>query len=119
MQIASEIERILADDGRTGTRHLVAQLVELFEGYGVESAKPKEAEEWRDIASAPKDGTAIIGGGNGWAAEIAYDPDAKGWWLAQTHPTDAHDGEMLPTHWRQLPPPPRAMLSAAGDGNDR
>ena len=34
MQIASEIERILAEDGRTGTQRLVARLVELFEGYG-------------------------------------------------------------------------------------
>lgn len=37
MQIASEIERILADDGRTGTRRLVAQLVELFESYGAKA----------------------------------------------------------------------------------
>lgn len=98
--IASQIERILAEDGRTGTQGLVAQIVELFEGYGVESAKPKDAEGWRDIASAPT--PVMIGASFG----LGRDYDKLVWF---------HAG--VPTHWRPLPEPPSAMLPAAGDDN--
>ena len=88
-----------------------------------ESAKPKEG--WRDIASAPKDGTAILLYGPG----VLNRDGRTSMYARAQHVGWAHDvdGHLLwytrdprvtcrPTHWRPLPDPPSAMLSAAGDG---
>lgn len=71
------------------------------------------ATGWRPINSAPKDGKAIlIGHADGWVNEarwIEYDRIAGnggGWFDANTHPTDATDGESRPSHWMPLPEPP-------------
>jgi hypothetical protein len=64
-----------------------------------ESAKPKDAEGWRDIASAPT--PVMIGSSFG----LGRDYDKLVWF---------HAG--VATHWRPLPEPPSAMLSAAGGG---
>jgi len=65
-------------------------------------------EGWRDIASAPKDGTWL------WLfwPETAYAEDRQcvGHWYRDTDTEywmDPHDSERgEPTHWRPLPPPP-------------
>ena len=85
-----------------------------------ESAKPKEAEGWRDIASAPKDGTAILlgfpaegekpgGVFDGWWAR-----ESGGWADGDTDNSDDLRVYRHITHWRPLPEPPSAMQ--AGDG---
>jgi hypothetical protein len=99
MQIASEIERILADDGRTGTQHLVAQLVELFEGYGVESAKPKDAEGLMALAAASP---TILKAGHKLTADRVSGKVVVGCY-----------GDVPAVEFKRL----AAMLSAAGDGN--
>ena len=57
---------------------------------------------WQDIATAPKDGTPILG----YVPRFAYEPKCEvlawvaGGWAA--HDT-CHES---PTHWQPLPPPP-------------
>lgn len=57
--------------------------------------------EWRDIDSAPKDGTEVL------VTEVVYSPFVAYWsgtfkrWSAE----GSHD-YCSPTHWMPLPPPP-------------
>jgi len=66
--------------------------------------------EWMPIESAPKDGRHVMLGmddGLPWVAEGYYEvDDDRGWFLAQTHWTDAHDGQIFPTRYMNLPLPP-------------
>lgn len=97
MQIASEIERILAEDGRTGTRRLVAQLVELFESYGVETNTPK-AEGLTALAAACP---TILKAGQKLTADRVSGKVVVGCY-----------GDVPAVEFKRL----AAMLSAAGDG---
>lgn len=62
---------------------------------------------WRDIESAPRDGTTIIAWcvceetGDGWvAADVAYWPPIDDW-------LGVSDGIVSPLFWMPLPPPPK------------
>lgn len=69
---------------------------------------------WKKIDSAPKDGRhvllAITGDdppGDGYVSEGFYEEDGdRGWYAANTHWTDRHDGSLRPSHWQPLPTPP-------------
>jgi hypothetical protein len=80
-----------------------------------ESAKQKgEAEGWRDIESAPKDGTNILLAHALAVFDGYWDVYANGW---VDDVTDLYEDKITyqPTHWRPLPEPP-TMLSAGGEG---
>lgn len=88
-------------------------------------AKQKEADGWRTMESAPKDGTEVLLYGPGvlnsdgrtsmyararhvgWAVEIE---GHLHWYTRDPHVT------CRPTAWRPLPEPPSALLSAGGEG---
>lgn len=68
--------------------------------------------KWQPIETAPKDGSDILLGttaeanaGYGYVCEGHY-VDEHGWYQANTDWTDTFDGEVNPTHWMPLPPPP-------------
>lgn len=63
-----------------------------------------ETDEW-------KDGRHVLVADNMAVSEARYHADKDGWWLANTDPTDYHDGRIYPTHWQPMPAPP--SLSAA------
>lgn len=93
----------------------------VLEAY--ESAKQKEAEGWRDIASAPKDGSSFLAVVWGRVRAIKWCP-AWEVWFDDGKDADTIDyendevfgiGSALPTHWRPLPEPPSALLSAGGE----
>jgi hypothetical protein len=70
-----------------------------------------KAGEWRDIASAPRDGTKFLG--------ITKSGRMKVDWLDVTLSTSqfAHErGDNGYTHWQPLPAPPAASLIAKGEG---
>jgi hypothetical protein len=92
-----------------------------------ESAKQKDADGWRDIASAPKDGEIFLGTGpeEAWPVAMlwqAYDADdaaeigSDGYWTYAEQLIADVTGEAKPTAWRPLPEPPSALLSAGGEG---
>ena len=62
---------------------------------------------WRPMESAPRDGwPCILESAEGWVGEAWFSEDSDGWWMVNTHPTDAHDGQVLnPTGWMPLPAP--------------
>lgn len=66
-----------------------------------------QGQEWRDIASAPRDFTEILAtdGDETW---IVMWERGAGWWNAD-HTDAMPDGlRAEPTHWMPLPPPPQA-----------
>lgn len=71
---------------------------------------------WRDIASAPKDGTHILVGtfpcpaGRITTAVVHwFDGDDAGWALSVNYDGEHSDhGVSAPTHWMPLPAPPEA-----------
>lgn len=69
--------------------------------------------EWRDISTAPKDGTEIIIAGNGWSSCAAWGSTkyhGSGWLDAcdLTHPESCSSRPWAGvTHWMPLPLPPR------------
>ena len=82
-----------------------------------------ETEGWRDIETAPKDGTEILLYGPGVlnsegrtsmyarAQHVGWADEVEGhltWYTRDPRVT------CRPTHWRPLPEPPSAMLAAAG-----
>lgn len=65
--------------------------------------------EWRPIDTAPKDGSHVMLGDapEQYVCEGYYEEDGdRGWYMANTHWTDAYDGRVYPTHWQPLPSPP-------------
>jgi hypothetical protein len=71
------------------------------------AASPGGAREWQPIETAPKDFTSVlVTGDQGFVCEATYNADYDGWWAANTHPTDAYDGQVYPTHWMPLPDAP-------------
>ena len=68
--------------------------------------------EWRDISTAPKDGTRFLGTGGGLIrrVEIVNYNERVGCWCAENITMDDTDyepeGYNRPTHWMPLPPPP-------------
>ena len=82
-----------------------------------------ETEGWRDIASAPKDGTEILLYGPGvLLSDGRTSMYARAQHVGWAHEVDGHFEwatrdpcvTCRPTHWRPLPEPPSAMLAAAG-----
>lgn len=64
--------------------------------------------EWMPIESAPKDGRSLLlacrNPAGSWSCEGYYhESDHCGWYLSNTHWTDATDGSIFPTDW--MPPP--------------
>jgi hypothetical protein len=70
--------------------------------------------KWQPIATAPKDGRHVLVSCNqdppAFVSEAFYEADGdRGWYQANTHWTDAHDGSLRDvTHWMPLPKPARA-----------
>ena len=67
--------------------------------------------EWQDIASAPKDGTPILGASEVidglWVqTTVRWESGGDGYWGLLVVGTYAEDGEWWPTHWMPLPEPP-------------
>lgn len=93
-----------------------------------ESAKSEEAEGWRDIASAPKERiglelqTVQLWDGKrvrqGHWDDDRYANKPRPFWAYEGSFGRLSDRQSQPTHWRPLPEPPSAMLSAAGDADD-
>lgn len=78
-----------------------------LQGYEAALASPGD-DGWRDIASAPKDGTSILAcdaRAQDWFLVVAWDDDTKngdfGWKTSDG--LGYHDLSL--THWRPLPPP--------------
>lgn len=78
---------------------------------------PAEADGWRTIETAPKDGTphiicAMVNGPIvGEATYHALENADEGWWWANTGPGDYHAEKISPEPfaWRPLPAPPAAQ----------
>jgi hypothetical protein len=68
--------------------------------------------QWRPIAEAPRDETAIIGWQPNWSMgyEVQWCGDKRngGWYLANNDPSDSWGPGALTdlTHWMPLPSPP-------------
>jgi hypothetical protein len=80
---------------------------------------------WQDIASAPKDGSMIMLFNEhhgeqcvmGWTEGVMEDVFESGFWSDVGGRNAAITMSVNPSYfqfWRPLPPPPRALLSAAG-----
>lgn len=68
-------------------------------------------QDWQPIETAPKDGRNVILAmlNEEWVCEGYYEEDEdRGWFMANTHWTDAADGQVYPSHWRPLPAAPAA-----------
>jgi len=64
---------------------------------------------WKEISTAPKDGTPIIGyaGGEYTVVEWFGSEVGVGYWSLSVTGTYAEDGEWWPTHWHQIPKGPK------------
>ena len=64
----------------------------------------KQNTGWRDISTAPKDGTPILITASGVNPVVAFQSDVMPkWWL---NPTGIEVDWFSPTSWQPLPPPP-------------
>ena len=72
-----------------------------------------DAPGWRDIATAPINGTHVLLCEDGVVFEGRMVEDG-GWFARNNCPTDHWGGECFPTAWMPLPPPPSAD-SLGGD----
>lgn len=81
---------------------------------------PTDSDGWRDIATAPKDGTPVLGYAEDWIHDD-YNPsgirecfcDGDGFWQSPewNNYQDVYEtGDGSPTHWQPLPPPPSRQL---------
>ena len=73
-------------------------------GFDDEPSDAGMRDGWRDIASAPKDGTWILA----WLGGVANVADTiqwafGGWWNGDSGFVSS---SATPAHWRPLPPPP-------------
>ena len=65
-----------------------------------------QAEAWQPIETFDgSEAYALVWDGHD-VSEARYHPNEDGWWLANTHPTDAQDGEVYPSYWMPKPSPP-------------
>lgn len=75
-------------------------------------ADPVPVCQWREIATAPKDGTPVLLYKRGHGA-------VQGWWSSGDAFLMPHWSTMSnlfdPTHWMPLPAPPVALVPAEGD----
>lgn len=69
-----------------------------------------QAESWQPIETFDSSEAYVLVCDGYDVSEARYHPNEGGWWLANTHPTDAHDGQVYPTYWmpKPLPPTPKA-----------
>jgi len=109
------IDRILSAVAQAGKKALAA-------------LPPGDAPQtcaWREIATAPKDGTAILlyvadERGSQWANQIGVwwdDGEAPGFFRYQEDQRrlGAYSRAHQPTHWQPLPAPPVALVPAEGE----
>lgn len=79
----------------------------------IAKALREAAPVWRPIETYPGNGDPVLVRSGKSVGEATYYPDASpydaGWWWAGTHPTDATDGRVYPTHWQPLPAPPETL----------
>jgi len=69
-----------------------------------------DSQGWRDIATAPRDGTYILGyRSNGDISRCRVIPrdDCEMWEFGNTSGAYEFYPRIRPTHWRPLPPPPQ------------
>lgn len=69
-----------------------------------------QAEGWRPISTAPRDGTEVLADTSGLGRVVVYWDDEESQWGAGLGYLDRG----APTHWMPLPPPP---TSAEGVGS--
>jgi len=64
--------------------------------------------EWRDIATAPRDGTPIIlaRAGGGWWPRSGWWSQTFSQWVVRENDEGATSLLLDPTHWQPLPGPP-------------
>lgn len=115
---AKKVDRFLDTDAfilaREDTRRLLRDIAAFVEAA---EAAMAAKDEWREIESAPRDGTEVLVTGQRtdgrqagtWLRAVAvWDQVDQAWWAkgAPTHITQARAMRTKPTHWRPLPAPP-------------
>jgi hypothetical protein len=99
-----------------GTGIIKSATSDLVKAAAAEIVRLRAASEWRDISTAPRDGTRIlaIGGGLGVASydvEIVSYNEVVGAWNTPNFTLDDRDDEpdgyCRPTLWQPLPAPPQ------------
>ena len=116
-------------DGYQENCEAIAAAINFLRTHSAEIAGAlRDADEWKPIESAPRDGTAILGlwmpspgaytrvSGNNYGI-VAFD-DERGFW-ALVDDGDEPDEVMRPDYWRPLPAPPTldsAMQQGGGGG---
>ena len=98
-------EEYLLEDGRVDEE--VASIFQ--DAYELSLAKadaimalPPLEDGWRDISSAPKDGTRVLMWGPGWDGPMTHE-----WPNAEIAEAELRNWINPPTHWRPLPSPPK------------
>lgn len=87
-----------------------------WEGWQARAIESALQPGWRDIESAPKDGTRIILGSSdgAWMAEYqpvyqsGYRPDNPWFSVMLNHAHMGRFPKAKPTHWQPIPPAPKA-----------
>jgi len=96
--------------------------IAVLEGELAALRAERGAEGWEPIATAPKDGTVLLGYSARWAMDMpelvvwldGFRIERAGWFTYQGR----HRFVNQPTHWRPLPPPPVAS-SGESEGGTR
>lgn len=72
--------------------------------HGYRACEEKNSAAWQPIKTAPKDGTKILGFGDGGciASTRYYAPSSR----TQMWLNGVNDGPWEPTHWMPIPAPP-------------
>lgn len=86
----------------------------------LEAALTPSTAGWLPMASAPKDGTHVLLATAidppAWVCEGYYETAGdRGWYQANTHWTDAHEGLVYPSNWQPLPEPPAPEQEGASE----
>lgn len=80
-----------------------------------QNASEQQAQGWRPIESAPKDGTRILLWVENWIVASwgwpVPGPADAGEWQIANGATWPHEGPYAPTHWMPLPPPPQGCAN--------
>lgn len=80
----------------------------------IRALSPEPASgEWRDISTAPDDGTEILGYWRGSKTYAIISWSIDGWWKDNAD----HSAVSPPTHWMPLPEPPAMLTAATKDGS--